>query len=40
MHALKLLCFSCIVTKADDDAFNSLAINLDLNLAASKLKQG
>ena len=37
-HALKLLCFSCIVTKADDDVFTSLAFTLNFNLVASELK--
>ncbi|KAJ8432787.1 hypothetical protein Cgig2_011710 [Carnegiea gigantea] len=39
-YTLKLLCFSCIVTEANDDVFNSLAIALNFNLAASELKQG
>ncbi|KAJ8440075.1 hypothetical protein Cgig2_025274 [Carnegiea gigantea] len=39
-HAVKLLCFSCIVTAADDDIFTSLVITLNLNLDAPELKQG
>ena len=36
----KLLCFSCIVSKVDEETIRSLPITLNLNLAAAERKQG
>ena len=40
LSGIKLLCFSCIASDADEALFKHLAISLNLNLAGSKLKQG
>ncbi|KAJ8424465.1 LOW QUALITY PROTEIN: hypothetical protein Cgig2_031210 [Carnegiea gigantea] len=40
LSGTKLLCFSCIPSDADEALFKHLAISLNLNLAASELKQG
>ena len=40
LSGIELLCFSCIVSYANEVLFKHLTISLSLNLAPSKLKQG